>query len=46
MENRAVSDRRKFILKMARSAGIAALGGFGWSAYVDEVTASQLLLRP
>ena len=41
-----VSDRRKFILNMARGAGITALGGFVWSAYVDEVTASQLLLRP
>ena len=41
-----LSDRRKFILGMARSVGIATLGGFVWSAYVDEVTASQLLLRP
>ncbi|WP_295008212.1 ferredoxin-type protein NapG [Sulfurimonas sp.] len=46
MENRASNDRRKFILRMTRSAGIAALGGFVWSAYVDEATASQLLLRP
>lgn len=41
-----ISDRRKFILNMARSAGLAAMGGFVWSAYVDEVTASTLLLRP
>jgi ferredoxin-type protein NapG len=41
-----VSDRRKFIFNMARGVGIATLGGFIWSAYVDEVTASQLLLRP
>lgn len=41
-----LSDRRKFILDMARGVGITALGGFIWSAYVDEVTASQLLLRP
>ena len=39
-------DRRKFILGMARGAGITALGGFIWSAYVDEVTASPLVLRP
>lgn len=41
-----ISDRRKFILSMARGAGLAALGGLVWSAYVDEVTASTLLLRP
>ncbi|MDO8454435.1 MAG: ferredoxin-type protein NapG [Sulfurimonas sp.] len=41
-----ISDRRKFILNMARGAGLATMGGFIWSAYVDEVTASSLLLRP
>jgi len=41
-----LSDRRKFILNMARGFGLATMGGFIWSAYVDEVTASQLLLRP
>ncbi len=41
-----LSDRRKFILNMARGAGLASLGGFVWSAYVDEVTASELILRP
>ena len=41
-----LSDRRKFILGMARGVGLATLGGFVWSAYVDEVTASELLLRP
>jgi len=46
MKKETVSDRRKFILSMARGAGITALGGFVWSAYVDEVTASALLLRP
>lgn len=46
MKNETQSDRRKFILSMARGAGITALSGFIWSAYVDEVTASQLLLRP
>ena len=41
-----VSDRRKFILGAARSAGLVALGGLVWSAYVDEVTANKLILRP
>jgi ferredoxin-type protein NapG len=41
-----VSERRKFILNSARAIGLAALGGLVWSAYVDEVTANQLLLRP
>lgn len=38
--------RREFFLKSARSAGLLALGGLVWSAYVDEVTASKLILRP
>ena len=46
MKKETVGDRRKFILNMARGAGITALGGFVWSAYVDEVTASTLILRP
>ncbi len=46
MKNEEISDRRKFFLTMARAAGLAALGGLMWSAYVDEVTASQLTLRP
>jgi ferredoxin-type protein NapG len=46
MRNKTESDRRKFILNIARGAGITALSGFIWSAYVDEVTASQLTLRP
>lgn len=40
------SPRRRFILDMARGVGLAALGGFVWSAYVDEAKASSLLLRP
>ena len=31
---------------MARSVGLAGLAGLTWSAYVDEVTASTLILRP
>ena len=41
-----VSSRRKFILGTARAAGLVALGGLVWSAYVDEVTANTLILRP
>ena len=41
-----LTDRRKFILTMARGIGLASLGALVWSAYVDEVTASTLLLRP
>ena len=41
-----VSDRRRFILGAARTAGLVALGGLVWSAYVDEVTANKLILRP
>ena len=41
-----ISDRRRFILNMARGAGIATIGGFLWSAHLDEVTASELVLRP
>lgn len=41
-----LSERRKFILGSARTIGLVALGGLVWSAYVDEVTASKLILRP
>jgi ferredoxin-type protein NapG len=41
-----MTDRRKFLLNMARSVGVASLAGLTWSAYVDEVTASSLILRP
>lgn len=46
MNSKAERDRRKFILNMARGVGITALSGFVWSAYVDEVIASPLVLRP
>jgi len=45
-KKKPVSDRRKFIFNMARGVGIATLGGFMWSAYIDEAKASKLLLRP
>ena len=41
-----ISDRRRFFLDIARGVGLATLGGLAWSAYVDEVSASKLTLRP
>ena len=41
-----ISDRRKFFLKIARTTGLAVLGALTWSAYVDEVKATELILRP
>ncbi|MFA7084451.1 MAG: ferredoxin-type protein NapG [Arcobacteraceae bacterium] len=41
-----ISDRRKFLLGSARTLGVMALGGLVWSAYIDEATASKLILRP
>ena len=46
MKKQALTDRRKFILNMARGVGLATIGGFVWSAFIDEATASQLTLRP
>ena len=41
-----ISDRRKFIFNMARGVGVATLGGFVWSAYINDAKAQKLLLRP
>jgi len=46
MKKEPLSDRRKFILNMARGAGLATISGFVWSAFIDEATASSLILRP
>ncbi|NVJ52232.1 MAG: ferredoxin-type protein NapG [Campylobacteraceae bacterium] len=46
MKKEVVSDRRRFFLNIARAFGLATLGALTWSAYVDEVTASELTLRP
>lgn len=46
MSNKPITERRRFFLTIARAAGLAALGGLVWSAYIDEVTASELTLRP
>jgi ferredoxin-type protein NapG len=45
-KNQPVSERRKFFLDIARAAGLAILGGLTWSAYVSEVRATSLILRP
>ena len=44
--NQTTNERRKFFLTIARAAGLAVLGGLTWSAFVDEVKASSLILRP
>jgi len=46
MKKEIMTERRKFFLTVARAMGLAALGGLVWSAYIDEVTASELMLRP
>ena len=44
--NQPMNERRKFFLTIARATGLAILGGLTWSAYVDEVKATSLILRP
>lgn len=46
MKEKLPNDRRKFILSMARGIGLSAMGALVWSAYVDEVKAAPLILRP
>ena len=46
MKKQALNERRKFILNTTRAIGIVAMGGLIWSAYIDEATASSLMLRP
>ncbi|RLC29274.1 MAG: ferredoxin-type protein NapG [Deltaproteobacteria bacterium] len=41
-----ISEGRRKFLNITKSVGIAVLGGFIWSAYVDEVKASSIVLRP
>lgn len=41
-----IPPRRRFFLNIARAAGLAILGGLTWSAYLSELTAKQLILRP
>ncbi len=46
MKQEPMSDRRKFILSMARGIGLSAMGALVWSAYVGEIKAAPLVLRP
>lgn len=39
-------SRRRFFLTTARAIGLAVLGGLTWSAYLSEVKATTLILRP
>ncbi len=41
-----LSERREFLLTMARGIGLASIGGLVWSAYLDEAVSAPLLLRP
>lgn len=40
------SERRKFLLRTLQSAGLAAMGGLVWGAYMDKAQAARLVLRP
>jgi len=41
-----MSDRRRFILGMARAVGLAGMGALVWSSVLEESVASSLILRP
>ena len=46
MKTKTPNDRRKFLLSIARGIGLSAMGALVWSAYVGEVKAAPLVLRP
>ena len=46
MKMQPSSDRRRFLLSIARGIGLSAMGALVWSAYVGEVKAAPLVLRP
>lgn len=46
MSQEQFSSRRKFILTMARAAGLAGMGALVWSSILKESTANSLILRP
>ena len=46
MKNSPSNDRRRFLLSLARGIGLSAMGALVWSAYVGEVRAAPLVLRP
>ena len=39
-------SRRRFLVQMAQNVAIATISGFVWSAFVEEVKAAPLILRP
>ena len=46
MSKSDMSDRRKFILGMARAVGLAGIGALVWSSVLEESVHASLLLRP
>lgn len=46
MKSETATDRRRFLLSIARGIGLSAMGALVWSAYVAEVKAAPLILRP
>ncbi|WP_295052563.1 ferredoxin-type protein NapG [Sulfuricurvum sp.] len=46
MKHSPSNDRRRFFLSIARGIGLSAMGALVWSAYVGEVKAAPLVLRP
>lgn len=41
-----ISERRKFILSMARAVGLASMGGLVWYSVLEESSHASLILRP
>lgn len=41
-----MNERRRFLLHTLQGIGLATLGALTWSAYLDEASASSLILRP
>ncbi|OGW29702.1 MAG: ferredoxin-type protein NapG [Nitrospirae bacterium GWC2_57_13] len=44
--NPALTERRSFLLGLARSAGAAAVGGLVWAGFIDGKKAYPTVLRP
>ncbi len=45
-EEKIDARRRRFLVQLMKSAGLAAVGGIAWSGVVHEVASSPLVLRP
>ncbi|WP_200763968.1 ferredoxin-type protein NapG [Nitrosophilus alvini] len=45
-EKSVMTGRRRFLIQMAQNVATAGLGGLLWSAYVEEIKAAPLILRP